>query len=73
MKFLKVNANAQGVQTLGETTWTTPWTAFSPLLIDGDAHILAYKAHTGHRQLLKLNAAGSATTIWSGSWTHGWA
>ena len=31
-------------------------------LIDGDAHILAYKAHTGTVKVLKLNAAGSATS-----------
>ena len=71
---MKFNANAQGVQTLGEDTWTTQWTAFSPLLIDGDAHILAYKAGSGTVQTLKLNGAGSGiSTIWSDSWTHGWA
>ena len=36
VKFMKFNANAQGVQTLGEDTWTTQWMVFSPLLIDSN-------------------------------------
>ena len=74
VKFMKFNANAQGVQTLGEEPGRHNRTAFSPLLIDGDAHILAYKAGSGAVQDARPERSGLViSTIWAGAWTKGWA
>ena len=74
VKHMKFAAGGQGVETLGESSWTTGWTTFSPLLIDGDGHVLAYKAGSGRVKTLRLNVAGSSmSTVWTGAWTRGWA
>jgi hypothetical protein len=71
---MKVKANAQGVDIVQDTTWTKPWTAFSPLLLDGKGAVLIYKAGSGTVKTVKLKSGGAGTTtIWTGSWTTGWA
>jgi hypothetical protein len=69
--FMQMEPN--GVLKLADATWTRGWTAFTPFSIDGDEHVLLYKAGTGSAKALRLDGDGnSVTTIWTGSWTKGW-
>jgi hypothetical protein len=63
-----------GVLKLTSGTWTRGWTALTPFSAGGDDHVLLYKAGTGSVKVMRLNADGdSLTTIWTGTWTKGWA
>lgn len=64
----------ESIVKLSTMTWTRGWTAFTPFSIDGDAHVLLYKAGTGSVKVLRLDNDGdSVTTVWTGTWTKGWA
>jgi hypothetical protein len=74
VSYNRLNANGQGTTNLGNTTWTTSWTSFTPLLLPGGAGgLFLYGGATGSAQVRQLNAAGSSSSsIWSASWTTGW-
>ena len=77
VKVWRLQSGGQGVLLVSEGgTWTKGWTAFAPFTLGGDGHLLIYKLRTGQVKTLRLKAgAGSRAraTIWTGSWTHGWA
>lgn len=71
---MKLASGGQGIQTLGESTWTTGWTTFTPFFVDGHAHVRAYKSGVGTLKTLKLSTAGtSMSTLATEMWPTGWS